>query len=66
MSDKSTERRWLKYGTLLSFGVGMIIGIVAGNPLLAVGTGVILAIIVQRLVKASEERKANSNEDSPS
>lgn len=56
----------MKYGTLLSFGVGMIIGIVAGNPLLAVGTGVILAIIVQRLVKASEERKANSNEDSPS
>ncbi len=61
MLGKDTEKRWLKIGTLISFGVGMIIGIITGNTILAVIFGVILAVLVQRITGTSE-RKGNESE----
>lgn len=66
MLEKRNEKRLVRIGTLISFGVGVIIGYIARNPLLAIASGVILAIIVQRLIKTPEEREDNSNEDNPS
>lgn len=61
MLGKDTEKRWLKIGTLISFGVGMIIGIITGNTILAVIFGVTLAVLVQRITGTSE-RKGNESE----
>ncbi len=67
MLGKDIEKRWLKIGTLISFGVGMIIGIITGNTLLAVVFGVILAVLVQRIAGTSESKEDESEENySPS
>jgi len=60
---KRIEKRWLTIGTIICIGIGLFLGYVTENYLIAITVGIIIAFIVQRLVGSSEEYVKNSNDD---
>jgi len=53
----------LTIGTIICIGIGLFLGYVTENYLIAITVGIIIAFIVQRLVGSSEEYVKNSNDD---